>query len=229
MWPLFFFLRFLGPVLEINYRADIGPGFKILHPGMGVLVSGNAVCGRCLTLTGGNWVSSRRPTRPGDIQLGDDVVLRAHSMVLGPIRVGDGVHNRRWCRGPGRLSTWVGDGGRARASGCSTGGDRRKSGCDRRHSGFRNRRRCAGSHHFRILSVTKEIPIPEARAMSRLPPLRGDVRSGVEKLAAGRSSVGAQFIQRAARARVPSMAIVGRVREATEDAACERLAPETPT
>ncbi len=91
LWPLFFLLRFLGPVLEINYRADIGPRFKILHPNMGALVSGNAVCGRGLTLTGGNWVASRRRTKPGDIRLGDNVVLRANAMVLGPIKVGDDV------------------------------------------------------------------------------------------------------------------------------------------
>lgn len=89
LWPVFLLLRCLGPVLDINYRADIGPRFMILHATMGVLVSGRAVCGRCLTLTGGNWVASRRRTEPGDIRLGDNVVLRAKAMVLGPIHVGD--------------------------------------------------------------------------------------------------------------------------------------------
>ena len=90
LWPLFFVLRFLGPVLEISYRADIGPRLRVLHAGMGALVSRNAACGTNLTLTGGNWVASRRPTKPGDIQLGNDVMLRANAMVLGPICVGDG-------------------------------------------------------------------------------------------------------------------------------------------
>lgn len=90
LWPIFFLFRLLGPVLDISYHADIGPGFKILHPTLGVLVSGKAVCGRGLVLTGGNWIASRKPTLPGDISIGDNVTLRANAMVLGPIRVGDG-------------------------------------------------------------------------------------------------------------------------------------------
>ncbi len=89
-WPLFLSLRLFGPVLDINYKADIGPRLKVLHPTMGVLVSKNAVCGSDLTVTGGNWIASRKPTVPGDISIGDDVTLRANAMVLGPIRVGDG-------------------------------------------------------------------------------------------------------------------------------------------
>jgi serine acetyltransferase len=91
LWPFFFVLRFFGPVLDIHYRAEIGPRFVVLHPNMGVLVSRNAICGSGLTLTGGNWVASRRRTRPGDIKLGNGVTLRANAMVLGPIEVGDGV------------------------------------------------------------------------------------------------------------------------------------------
>jgi serine O-acetyltransferase len=89
LWPLLLPLRLLGPVLDINYRADIGPGLKVLHPSMGVLISANAVCGCNLELTGGNWITSRRRTRPGDIRVGDEVKVRANAVVLGPVSIGD--------------------------------------------------------------------------------------------------------------------------------------------
>ncbi len=90
LWPLFFLLRIVGPQLDISYRADIGPGLRVLHPWMGVLVSMKAVCGRGLIMTGGNWIIMKERLGPGDIVIGDDVVLYANAIVMGPIRVGDG-------------------------------------------------------------------------------------------------------------------------------------------
>jgi serine acetyltransferase len=89
LWPLFFPLRLLGPVLDISYLADIGPGLKISHPSLGVVVSAKAVCGRNLELVGGNCVGSRQPTVHGDIRIGDNVVVGVNASVLGPISVGD--------------------------------------------------------------------------------------------------------------------------------------------
>ena len=90
LWPVLFLLRLLGPGLDIRYGADIGPGFKILHPGFGVLVSRKTRCGKALILTGGNWIIMKQRLGPGDIVIGDDVVLQANAIVMGPVRVGDG-------------------------------------------------------------------------------------------------------------------------------------------
>src|SRR5581483_3282678 len=41
---------------DIHYKADIGGGLLILHPALGVVVSGYAIVGSRLTLTGGNCI-----------------------------------------------------------------------------------------------------------------------------------------------------------------------------
>lgn len=77
---------------EIHYQADIGPGFLILHPSLGVVVSGFTVAGEGLVLTGGNCIGCRPSGRfPGAITIGDDVTLGANASVIGPVHVGDRV------------------------------------------------------------------------------------------------------------------------------------------
>lgn len=76
----------------IDYRADIGPGIKVLHPELGILVTGYTVAGKNLILTGGNLIGSkRRNVKSGDILIGDDVLLGANAVVLGPIKLGNNV------------------------------------------------------------------------------------------------------------------------------------------
>jgi serine acetyltransferase/acyl carrier protein len=91
--PLFFLLRPWFHSCDINYRAEIGRGFKILHPSLGAAVSGHAVIGTHFTLTGANVVGGLRGETAivGDITIGNNVTLGAHAVVLGPIRVGDNV------------------------------------------------------------------------------------------------------------------------------------------
>lgn len=76
---------------EIHYRADIGRGMRILHPGLGIVVSGKAVCGENLVLTGGNCIGGRAGTQQGAIRIGDNVSLGANAVILGPITIGDNV------------------------------------------------------------------------------------------------------------------------------------------
>jgi serine acetyltransferase len=90
LWPLYFLLRIIGPPLEISYRADIGPGLRVLHPWMGVLVSMKTVCGRGLIMTGGNWIIMKERLGTGEIVIGDDVMLYANAVALGPVRIDNG-------------------------------------------------------------------------------------------------------------------------------------------
>jgi serine O-acetyltransferase len=91
LFPLFLLLRILSYAHEIHYRADVGPGLLILHPSLGVVVSGSAIVGKDLVLTGGNCIGARPGVRAGDLIIGDNVTLGANAVVLGPVRVGSNV------------------------------------------------------------------------------------------------------------------------------------------
>lgn len=91
--PFFFITRpwFGGNRCELNYHADIGPGLKILHPALGIVVSGKTIAGEKLTLTGGNCIGERGNSQQGQIRLGKEVSLGINAVVLGPVQIGDRV------------------------------------------------------------------------------------------------------------------------------------------
>lgn len=84
-------LRPLGAGLELHYEADIGPGLRILHPSLGIVISGEARIGRDLTLTGGNCIGTRPRAVPGSLRIGDGVNVGANAVILGPAVLGDQV------------------------------------------------------------------------------------------------------------------------------------------
>lgn len=89
--PALFFLRPWSGRCEIHYQADIGKGLRIMHPTLGVVVSGMTVAGEKLMLVGGNCIGARRDVAHGDIKLGDNVSLGANACVIGPCEIGDYV------------------------------------------------------------------------------------------------------------------------------------------
>lgn len=76
---------------EINYRADIGKGFLILHSALGIVITGYAQIGDDLTLTGGNVIGSKDSGRFGDILLGNNCFLGANAVILGPLKLADNI------------------------------------------------------------------------------------------------------------------------------------------
>jgi acetyltransferase-like isoleucine patch superfamily enzyme len=88
-FPAFFVCALLGGRHEIHYRARIGPGLKILHTSLGIVISGMTVAGEKLTLTGGNLIGGRKRLSERDILIGSRVYLGANSVILGPVEVGD--------------------------------------------------------------------------------------------------------------------------------------------
>lgn len=88
-YPVFLLCQLLGGRHEIHFMADIGPGLRVLHTALGIVVSGKTVAGARLTLTGGNLIGSRRVLAAGDIAIGSNVTLGANAVVLGPVRIGD--------------------------------------------------------------------------------------------------------------------------------------------
>lgn len=89
--PVGALLRPFGAGLEIHYEADVGPGLIVLHPSLGVVISGHSTIGRNLTLTGGNCIGGRPGLAEVGMTVGDSVTLGANAVVLGPGTVGSRV------------------------------------------------------------------------------------------------------------------------------------------
>jgi serine acetyltransferase len=89
--PLLFAARPWSGRCEINYQADLGRGLRILHPTLGVVISGKTVAGENLILVGGNCIGGRKALDHGGIRIGHNVLLGVNASVLGPITIGDGV------------------------------------------------------------------------------------------------------------------------------------------
>lgn len=77
--------------IDLHYKADIKGGLSILHASAGVVISGFAVIGSNITLTGGNVIGSRPGCKFGDIKIGDNCMLGANAVVLGPIELGSNI------------------------------------------------------------------------------------------------------------------------------------------
>lgn len=76
---------------EIRPGAVIGPGLMVVHPS-GVVIGGGTVAGSRLQLYGSNTFGSNEGQGiHGSPRVGDDVVLAAHAMAIGPVRIGDGA------------------------------------------------------------------------------------------------------------------------------------------
>ncbi|MBL8132486.1 MAG: hypothetical protein JNL42_11560 [Anaerolineae bacterium] len=92
--PLRFLFRpWFATHCEIHYEADIGPGLRVLHSSLGVVISARTTAGSNLILTGGNCIGIQEK-RGGDlarIELGNDVYLSANASIIGPLRVGNRV------------------------------------------------------------------------------------------------------------------------------------------
>jgi serine O-acetyltransferase len=91
LFPVFLILRMLSYSHEIHYAARIGKGLKILHPSLGVVVTDKVIAGEHLILVGGNCIGGRKQITDGEFIIGDDVLLGVNAVVLGPLKLGNGV------------------------------------------------------------------------------------------------------------------------------------------
>lgn len=74
--------------IDIHYKADIKGGISILHPSLGIVISGMSVIGEKLTMVGGNVIGAKDGCKPGDIVIGDDCNMGANAVIIGPINLG---------------------------------------------------------------------------------------------------------------------------------------------
>lgn len=77
--------------LDINYRADIKGGILVLHPAVGVVISGQSVIGKNLTLTGGNVIGAKTKCEPGSFVIGDSCSFGANATLIGPLVLGNNI------------------------------------------------------------------------------------------------------------------------------------------
>lgn len=77
--------------LDIHYKADVKGGLSVLHPSMGIVISGKSVIGSNLTLTGGNVIGINKKTINAEFLIGNDCTLGANAVVLGPLKIADNV------------------------------------------------------------------------------------------------------------------------------------------
>ena len=91
---------FLSPLLniiqaysnvDIHYKAAIKGGLLILHPSNGVVISGQAIIGYNLTLTGGNVIGLSRKCKVGDFVIGDNCNLGANAVIMGPLHLANTI------------------------------------------------------------------------------------------------------------------------------------------
>lgn len=77
--------------LDIHYKADIKGGISVLHPSMGVVISGKSIIGYNLTLTGGNIIGINKKCDIGEFVIGDNCNLGANAVILGPVKIGNNI------------------------------------------------------------------------------------------------------------------------------------------
>jgi serine acetyltransferase len=77
--------------IDIHYKAAIKGGILILHPSVGIVISGRATIGKNLTLTGGNVIGLNGNSKENDFIIGDNCNLGANAVVLGPIILGNSI------------------------------------------------------------------------------------------------------------------------------------------
>ena len=88
--PLFNIIQAYSNI-DIHYKSEIKGGLIVLHPSVGVVISGQAVVGENLTLTGGNVIGVKRQSKKGEFVIGDNCNFGANATLIGPVILGNHI------------------------------------------------------------------------------------------------------------------------------------------
>lgn len=77
--------------IDIHYKASIKGGVLILHPSVGVVISGKSIIGKQLTLTGGNVIGISSTSKSEIFEIGDFCNLGANATIIGPLVLGNHI------------------------------------------------------------------------------------------------------------------------------------------
>jgi carbonic anhydrase/acetyltransferase-like protein (isoleucine patch superfamily) len=75
--------------IELSYKASIGPGLRLFH-GVATVIHESVVMGKHCTLRHSTTIGMRHEQEAAPI-LGDNVDVGCQSVIIGPIRIGNGV------------------------------------------------------------------------------------------------------------------------------------------
>lgn len=78
--------------IDIHYKADVKGGILILHPSLGIVISGRAKVGQKLTLTGGNVIGFSGNSKNKAFEIGDNCSFGANSVLIGPLTIGNKIN-----------------------------------------------------------------------------------------------------------------------------------------
>lgn len=77
--------------IDIHYKANIKGGISILHPSLGIVISGKVNVGNSLTLTGGNVIGFNKKSNNKIFNIGNNCNLGANAVIIGPIILGNDI------------------------------------------------------------------------------------------------------------------------------------------
>lgn len=77
--------------IDIHYKANVKGGILILHPSLGLVISGLATMGKNCTFVGGNVVGFTEKSNNQKFIIGDNCSMGANSVILGPILLGNNI------------------------------------------------------------------------------------------------------------------------------------------
>ncbi|VXC31805.1 Serine acetyltransferase [Flavobacterium sp. 9AF] len=77
--------------IDIHYKANIKGGILILHPSLGIVISGRAIIGKNITLTGGNVIGYNEKSIGNEFTIGNNCVLGANAVIIGNVVLGNNL------------------------------------------------------------------------------------------------------------------------------------------
>ena len=88
--PFFYLLQAYSNI-DIHYKSEIKGGLLILHPSLGIVISGQASIGKNLTLTGGNLIGAKINCKKDSFVIGDNCTFGANATLIGPLILSNNI------------------------------------------------------------------------------------------------------------------------------------------
>ena len=88
--PIFYLLQSYSNI-DIHYKANIKEGLLILHPSLGIVISGQVSVGKNLTLTGGNLIGTKKNIESKSFVIGNNCTFGGNATLIGPLILSNNI------------------------------------------------------------------------------------------------------------------------------------------